>query len=247
MTDPAAAGKDTGKGKGKGEIGTRLFELIAGNYDTVNMAMSLGLLPLWKRAFRSELGLSPGRVLDVCAGTGWLTADIRRHTARGCVTGVDLCSDMLAVARRRLDRLGYPDVDLRVADAHDLPFPDYSFDVVTLGFALRNVRSIATVLSEMRRVLKPGGQTVIMELTHPPNAAFARAYTTYRRRFIPLFDYIAVPRHRRSLRPYRYLGHSVDRFHTAPDLAQVMTDAGFSDVRFRYLSWGVVAIHTGHR
>ena len=151
------------------------FDTIARTYDRLNRLMTLGLDRCWrKRALRGV----QGNVLDVACGTGDMAVSL---VERGCtVTGVDISEEMLAIARQKA-----PMVTFMIADAEHLPFPDASFDAVTCAFGVRNFVHLEQGLNEMLRVLKPGGQLVILELATPDNPLVKPFYNLYTRRIIP--------------------------------------------------------------
>jgi demethylmenaquinone methyltransferase/2-methoxy-6-polyprenyl-1,4-benzoquinol methylase len=224
-----------------------IFDRIAPRYDQMNRLMTLGLWWYWQWSFRRLAAIQPGdRVLDVGCGTGELALLAARAAGRaGQVVGVDIAEGMLGVCRQKI--AGHPLADrLRFlrADAQGLPFPDSSFDAVISGFMLRNVASLDRALAEMVRVLRPGGRLAVMELTHPPSRWVAAPYLAYFRHVVPWLGRWA----RRAgdpLPPYAWLPESLGEIPPAPELALRMERAGLARVAYRYLSAGVVAVHTG--
>jgi len=210
----------------------RMFDRIAPVYDAMNRTMTAGLDRRWRR-ITAEAVVRPGDVvLDACCGTGDLAIACAR--AGGRVTGLDFSERMLERARRKAPELEWSEGDLLA-----LPFADESFDVTTVGFGVRNVEDLDRALSELRRVLRPGGRVAVLEITRPRGllAPFYRLW----------FDGI-VPRLGRLLpggSAYTYLPASVRRFPGPVELAGLMTAAGFDEVRFRLFAGGIVALHTG--
>lgn len=174
------------------------FDKIARDYDRMNHLMTLGLDCLWRR--RAVRGLH-GNVLDVACGTGDMVVELLKH---GCtVTGVDLSEEMMAIARQKA-----PAATFMLADAEHLPFPDEAFDAVTCAFGVRNFVHLEQGLSEMLRVLKPGGTMVILELATPDSAWARPFYQFYTKHVIPwLGSRIAGNRE-----AYTYLPESIERF-----------------------------------
>jgi demethylmenaquinone methyltransferase/2-methoxy-6-polyprenyl-1,4-benzoquinol methylase len=211
-----------------------MFDRIAPVYDAMNRAMTLGLDRRWRR-LTAEAVVRPGdRVLDACCGTGDLAlADAR---VGGRVTGVDFSKEMLARAERKA-----PEFDWVQADAAALPFPDGSFDSVTIGFGIRNLADLEAGFRELARVLVPGGRLGCLEITRPRGVLrpFFRVW----------FDGL-VPVAGKVLpggAAYSYLPASVRRFPGPEDLAAAMEGAGLAGVGWRLLGGGIVALHVGRR
>jgi demethylmenaquinone methyltransferase/2-methoxy-6-polyprenyl-1,4-benzoquinol methylase len=209
-----------------------MFDRIAPVYDAMNRAMTLGLDRRWRRLTAKAVVRPGDRVLDACCGTGDLAlADAR---AGGRVTGVDFSAEMLARAERKA-----PEFDWVQADAAALPFPDESFEVVTVGFGIRNLADLEGGLRELARVLVPGGRLGCLEITRPQGLL---------RPFFRLWFDGLVPIAGRVLPggdAYSYLPASVRRFPGPQDLAGAIAGAGFGDVGWRLLGGGIVALHVG--
>lgn len=230
-----------------------VFNSIARYYDAMNRVMSLGLLGAWHRRFQAACDFTPGqRVLDVACGTGDLAILAARATAPdGQVVGIDLSEGMLEHARRRMAAL--PEgrrIELRLGNAQALPFPEASFDRVTTGFALRNFSDLPLALSEMARVLKPGGRLVALEISRPQHWFFRAGFLTYFNYAVPLLDWLVeglLTRRWPTVRAYRYLPASL-RVHPDQDkLAKMFEEAGLERVRYQPLTTGVVTIHMGEK
>jgi demethylmenaquinone methyltransferase/2-methoxy-6-polyprenyl-1,4-benzoquinol methylase len=209
----------------------RMFDRIAPVYDAMNHTMTAGLDRRWRR-LTAEAVVRPGdAVLDACCGTGDLAVAAAR--AGGRVTGLDFSEPMLDRARRKAPQLEWIRGDLL-----ELPFGDATYDVATVGFGVRNVDDLQLALSELRRVLAPGGRIGILEITRPrgPLAPFYRLW----------FDGV-VPLLGKLLpggSAYTYLPASVRRFPGPAQLAEMIEAAGFRDVRVRLFAGGIVALHT---
>lgn len=228
-----------------------LFDRIADRYDLMNLVMTGGMVKFWHRAFRRYTGLGPGgRVLDVACGTGDLSLVTADQVAPdGRVIGVDFSEQMLAVGRRRIARSRHAGrIDLRQGDALNLPFADDTFDCATIGFALRNVKDISLCLTEMTRVVRPGGRVVSLEISKPPNPVVRGPFYLYFYHVVPLIDRLVLGLGRggaAGVRPYTYLPHSLTDFPDQKGLCRLFTQAGLADAGYRGLAGGVVSIHYG--
>ena len=211
------------------------FDKIARDYDRMNRLMTLGLDCRWRK--RAVRGLK-GEVLDVACGTGDMAVSL---VERGCtVTGVDISEEMLAIARQKS-----PIVTFMIADAEHLPFPDASFDAVTCAFGVRNFVHLEQGLNEMLRVLKPGGQLVVLELATPDSPLVKPFYNLYTRRIIPwLGSRIAGNRE-----AYTYLPASIERFPKGDAFLEKIRNSQFPilNCRQRKLTFGVCRLYTASR
>ncbi|MFG1996498.1 demethylmenaquinone methyltransferase [Actinoplanes sp. NPDC048988] len=215
-----------------------MFDGVAKRYDLTNTVLSFGQDRGWRRATRAALGLRPGeRVLDVGAGTGVSTEELGRSGA--FAVGADLSVGMLRVGRQ-----ARPVVPLVAGDALRLPFPDGTFDAVTISFALRNVVDTGAALRELGRVTRPGGRLVVCEFSHPTNGAFRTVYLQYLMRSLP-----AVARSVSSNPDaYVYLAESIRAWPDQEALAGRIAESGSWDrVGWRNLTGGVVALHRATR
>jgi demethylmenaquinone methyltransferase / 2-methoxy-6-polyprenyl-1,4-benzoquinol methylase len=212
-----------------------MFDRIAPVYDVMNRAMTMGLDRRWRRLAVRE-SVRPGdRVLDACCGTGDL-ALAARDAGAGEVVGADFSEPMLERARRK-----GPDLEWVRGDLLALPFADGSFDVATCGFGIRNVEDLEAGLSELARVLRPGGRLAVLEITRP---------TGLLRLFFRLWFDVLIPLAGKILpggKAYTYLPASVRRFPGPDDLAALFRQAGFEDVSYRLLAGGIVALHVAER
>jgi demethylmenaquinone methyltransferase / 2-methoxy-6-polyprenyl-1,4-benzoquinol methylase len=224
--------------KRPGEV-SAMFDTVADRYDLLNDVLSLGQDRWWRRMVARAVAARPGeRVLDVAAGTG---TSSRAFTVAGadCVA-CDFSLGMLTVGKQRGGPSG---LEFVAGDAMRLPFRDEAFDAVTISFGLRNVTDHAAALAEFRRVTRPGGRLVVCEFGHLPWPRLNRAYEAYLTGALP-----AVAR-RLSGNPvaYEYLAESIQDWPAQPELARRIAAAGWSAVRWRDLSLGVVAIHLARR
>ena len=221
-----------------------MFDAIAPDYDRLNHSLSLGQDVLWRITAARRARLAAGEVaLDVGTGTGDLAlALLERSDPSSRVVGLDLASAMFERSFAKAHRLGLGERFAVIqGSALDVPASDGSFDRVISGFTLRNVADLDRVLGEMRRVLRPGGRAVLLELSKPPRGMFARLYRAY--------FYGLLPRAASLLggdpAAYAYLPDSLTPFPDAPALARAMQRAGFRRVRYTLLTLGAAAIHEG--
>lgn len=223
-----------------------VFESVASNYDLMNDLMSAGTHRLWKRFTLSQTGLRPGqRALDVAGGTGDLSAGMCKQVGEnGLVVLTDINAAMLAEGRDAMtDRGIVNNVRFSLANAEKLPFPDSTFDCVTIGFGLRNVTNKAAALRSMQRVLKPGGQLLILEFSHPVVPGLKPLYDAYSFSVLPWLGKVVA----RDEDSYRYLAESIRKFPKQPELIEMMQAAGLENCKYHNLTGGIVALHRGYR
>ena len=221
----------------------QLFARIAPRYDLINDLQSAGLHRLWKRKVIDLARPEPGkRALDLCCGTGDLALGLARRGA--VVTGLDFSVEMLEIARRRgtpLGATGSGSVQFVRADALSIPFPDESFDIVTIGYGLRNLANLEHGLAEVRRLLRPGGRMVALDFGKPERALTRRAYFGYLRVCVPWFGRIFCG----DSAAYTYILESLERFPDKDALAQCLISLGFERPCARSLFGGVMVLLSG--
>jgi demethylmenaquinone methyltransferase/2-methoxy-6-polyprenyl-1,4-benzoquinol methylase len=230
----------------KSRLVREVFESVAGNYDLMNDLMSLGVHRAWKRDFVANSGVQLGdTVLDLAGGTGDIAALLSRRVGeRGRVWLTDINEAMLDVGRRRLEDRGIVgNIGYALADAEKLPFPDGRFDAVTIAFGLRNVTDKDAALREMCRVLRAGGRALILEFSEVRAEPLKMAYDAWSFGVLPLLGKLIA----QDEESYRYLAESIRKHPPQEELAAMMEEAGFEDVRYRDLTGGIVAIHSGVR
>ena len=223
-----------------------MFGRIARVYDLMNRVMTLGMDARWRDFAARKVALGPGQIaLDVGTGTGDLAlAAIRRGASDARVVGVDFTPEMLERGRAKIARMGLEDrVDLHQGDGAHLAFADETFDACCSAFVVRNLADLPQGLAEMRRVVKPGGRFVCLEMSHPHNQLFAVAFSFYFDRIVPLLGTLIG----RASDAYSYLPSSVASFPDAPTLKRLLEDAGWRDVHYYYRMGGVVAVHVATR
>ena len=228
----------------KASMVAEVFHSVASRYDLMNDLMSAGIHRVWKR-FTIELsGVRRGNaVLDIAGGTGDLAARFAEIVGpTGRVVLADINDSMLKVGRDKLlDNGLLGNLEFVQADAQSLPFPDDSFDCVTIAFGLRNVTDKDAALRSMLRVLKPGGRLLVLEFSKPANPLLSKAYDTYSFKVLPLMGRLVA----NDAESYQYLAESIRMHPDQETLKEMMEDAGFSRCEFHNTTGGVVALHKG--
>jgi demethylmenaquinone methyltransferase / 2-methoxy-6-polyprenyl-1,4-benzoquinol methylase len=222
-----------------------VFDSVAGRYDLMNDLMSAGLHRLWKRFTLQLTQLRPGQqALDVAGGTGDLAAGMAGQVGMdGLVILTDINAAMLARGRDRLIDAGLvANVRCLQANAEQLPFADDSFHCITIGFGLRNVTDKGAALRSMRRVLKPGGQLIVLEFSRPA-APLRPLYDAYSFHILPRLGQLVA----QDEASYRYLAESIRMHPDQETLKGMMQEAGLEDCQYHNLSAGIVAVHRGYK
>jgi demethylmenaquinone methyltransferase/2-methoxy-6-polyprenyl-1,4-benzoquinol methylase len=203
-----------------------MFDEVAPTYDLTNALLSFGQDRRWRKIVRNTVGPQAGqKILDLAAGTG-------ASSVAFALPGVKV----LAVGRKR-----HPELEFVFADATALPFTDAEFDAVTISFGLRNVVDVPKALAEMYRVTKPGGKIVICEFSKVSSRWFAPFYDFYLNRLLPAFSALAS----KTPEAYRYLSDSINAWPNQAELAAKISNAGYKNVNFQNLTFGIVAVHRG--
>ncbi|MBC8381739.1 MAG: bifunctional demethylmenaquinone methyltransferase/2-methoxy-6-polyprenyl-1,4-benzoquinol methylase UbiE [SAR92 clade bacterium] len=221
-----------------------VFHSVASNYDLMNDLMSAGVHRLWKRMTIEMSGVRSGnKVLDIAGGTGDLAAKFSRIVGKdGYVVLADINESMLKVGRDRLMDLGVVDnVKFSQSDAQYLPFPDNTFDIITIAFGLRNVTDKELALKSMLRVLKPGGRLLVLEFSKPGNPVLSKIYDTYSFNILPKLGKLFAD----DAESYQYLAESIRMHPDQQTLMGMMNVAGFTNTDFHNMTGGVVALHRG--
>lgn len=254
MTDSAKAQEDTTDfgyrtvpKSEKARLVKGVFDSVASRYDVMNDVMSAGLHRVWKNAMVEWLNPRPDMdILDVAGGTGDIALRIREyaqkhHHGLPHVTVCDINDSMLLEGRKRAIDKGVMDMEWICGDAMNLPFPDASRDAYTIAFGIRNVTDKDAALREAHRVLKPGGHFLCLEFSHVTLPPFARVYDLYSHYLIPAMGKAIAG----DAESYRYLVESIRKFPKQQEFADKITRAGFTQVRYRNLNSGIVALHSG--
>jgi demethylmenaquinone methyltransferase/2-methoxy-6-polyprenyl-1,4-benzoquinol methylase len=219
-----------------------MFTRIAGRYDLMNTLMTGGRHHAWRRSAAAQAaGAISGAVLDLATGTCDLAIAVRAADPRRLVVGVDFAPGMLVEGRRKLAARGAARVPLLAGDALALPFRDHAFACVASAFLLRNLADLEAGLVEMRRVTRPGGRVVALEIVRPGVRGWDALFGLYFGRLVPLLGALVA----RDRSAYTYLPRSVERFVTPSELGALMRRAGLVDVRWRRLGLGTIALHVG--
>ena len=222
-----------------------VFSSVAGKYDLMNDAMSLGIHRVWKRYFVATAQVRKGdRVLDLAGGTGDIAALLKDRVGdTGELVLGDINGEMLRVGRDRMtDRGNVRGFEYVQCNAQSLPFPDASFDLVTIAFGLRNVTDKDAALREMLRVLKVGGQARVLEFSEVPDW-FKPAYDFHSFKVLPKLGQLFA----QDAGSYQYLAESIRKHPPQAELQGMMDAAGFARTSYKNLSAGIVAIHTGYK
>ncbi len=230
----------------KAERVRSVFASVAGKYDVMNDLMSFGVHRLWKQFALSLTGLAKGQhALDVAGGTGDLARGLLKQVGKeGRVVLSDINPKMLEIGRDRLLDAGHVgNVEFIVADAERLPFEDDSFDCLTIGFGLRNVTDKAAALRSMYRVLKPGGQLLVLEFSTPVAPGLKPLYDAYSFQVLPLLGRLVAG----DAASYRYLAESIRLHPNQEVMLEMLRSAGFSQTRYHNLTGGIVALHRGYK
>ena len=222
-----------------------MFATIAGRYDLLNHLLSGHVDKRWRRLVAErlykDLGSGSLQILDVACGTGDLSLTLF-ETGDARVFGADFCRPMLEVAARKVATCR-PPIPLIEGDALHLPFIDGSFDGVTIAFGLRNLSNVREGLSELFRVLKPGGRVAVLEFSKPVVPAFSLLFKIYFTKVLPFLGGLISG----SKSAYQYLPDSVSRFPDQKELTALMRTGGFEDVEYQNLTGGIAALHSGKR
>ena len=225
----------------KGQV-EEMFDNIAPKYDFLNRLLSLRIDTLWrKRAVKLLKRENPKDLLDVATGTADFAIELRKLKPRH-ITGVDISEQMLAFGRTKVKKKGLNKlITLSRGDSENLPFPDNSFDAVTVAFGVRNFENIDKGLTDMCRVLRPGGRLVVLEFSKPKVFPVKQIFYFYFHFVLPVVGRLFSKDHR----AYTYLPESVESFPEGQDFLDLLTQAGYKDSKCISLTFGISSIYTG--
>lgn len=229
----------------KGENIQQMFGAIAPRYDFLNRLLSFGIDRRWRtKAVRLLKYREGGRVLDVATGTGDVALEIARSTPASIkITGADFCKEMVELGEVKVAASPYADrIDFRVAPCEDLPFPDNTFDSITIAFGIRNVVDRKLGLAEMWRVLRPGGRLIILEFSTPRSQLFRQLYYFYFRQLLPVIGGLFS-----RYNAYKYLPDSVLEFPSHEQFSTMIAEAGFKNIHIHELTFGIASIYAGEK
>ncbi|WP_416038212.1 bifunctional demethylmenaquinone methyltransferase/2-methoxy-6-polyprenyl-1,4-benzoquinol methylase UbiE [Lactobacillus crispatus] len=219
-----------------------LFTRVAPKYDLMNNIVSLGIQKSWRKKFLRQLDLNKNSIcLDLCCGSADSTIDLAKKAK--LVTGLDFNQEMLKIAQKKIrQKQLQTKIKLIAGDAMNLPFAANSFDCVTICFGLRNVPNAAKTIQESYRVLKPGGQFAVLEMSQPTNALVKLGWQAY----FKIFPYFSKLTHG-NIKDYQYLSKTSKEFLSAEQLKKLLEQNGFTRVAVTKLTYGAGAIHVGRK
>ena len=225
-----------------------LFDRIAARYDFLNHLLSLNIDKRWRRkavaALDSSAHPAPTHILDVAIGTGDLAMELIRQHKADKITGIDVSAEMMRIGKDKIDKAGLNErISFRQASALQMPFEADTFDAVTCAYGVRNFADLDTGLREMYRVLRPGGQLMILEFSHPTNRLFARLYDIYFTHILPGVGRLISG----DRTAYTYLNRSVKAFVDAPQMCDHLSDAGFLQIHSTPLTYGITTIYSARK
>ncbi|MGE7933371.1 demethylmenaquinone methyltransferase [Viridibacillus arvi] len=220
-----------------------VFENISDSYDKMNSVISFQLHKKWRKDTMNRMQVKPGsKALDVCCGTADWTINMAEAVGEtGQVTGLDFSQNMLNVGIEKTK--SYPQINLIQGNAMELPFPDNSFDYVTIGFGLRNVPDYMQVLSEINRVLKPGGMAVCLETSQSEIPGYRQLFRIYFKYIMPIFGKLFA----KSYKEYSWLQESAGEFPGMKQLKKMFEQVGFKNVNYKAYNGGATAMHMGFK
>jgi ubiquinone/menaquinone biosynthesis methyltransferases len=221
-----------------------VFNSIAPKYELINLLMSFGIHRYWQRVAMNMANIhADDKVLDVCCGTGFLTRGLAQRVGPyGAVTGLDFSNAMLNIAESSLKHFKMKsNLNFIQANASKMPFPDNTFDCVTIGYGLRNTADPKRVLTEIQRVTKIGGRVLSLEMVKPNLPIFKEIYACYLKSWVPFLGHLLA--HNKGA--YQYFQHSILTFIDKNQLSALYQQLGFVNIHYKELSLGIAVIHTG--
>ena len=232
------------KSNAKTEQVAEMFDNISGKYDFLNHFFSLGIDKIWRRKVRNIVKDIPHKnLLDVATGTGDLAVALSK-LKDAQITGVDISNKMLEVGKVKVIKKNLSDrIELKYGDSLNLPFDDAKFDAVTVAFGVRNFENIGKGLSEISRVLSPGGKIIVLEFSNPTKFPIKQLFNFYSRRLMPFIGKLVS----KDSRAYSYLPESVQAFPTEDNFAKIIEENGFKNATYKNVSGGIAAIHVAQK
>ncbi len=229
----------------KKEQVTEMFDNVAGKYDLLNHVLSGGVDIYWRKKALSMLKNNRNDLmLDIATGTGDLAIEAHRILKPGKIIGVDISQGMLDEGRAKIKRLGLEEkIEMQLGDSEKLGFNDNTFDTVIVSFGVRNFENLLKGLSDMHRVLKPGGTCMVVEFSKPRNYFFKQAYWFYSTKILPLIGKLIS----KDQSAYTYLPESVKAFPDGDDFLKVYREAGFKETRAVPLTFGICSVYIGKK
>ena len=234
--------KPYGEGEAKGKQVEQMFDSIAHSYDLLNHLLSMGIDKHWRRAAINSLKpYAPHKMLDVATGTGDFAIMSAKELHPESLLGIDLSEGMMDVAREKVKKAGLEQtVSFKQEDCMALSFPDDSFDALTVAYGIRNFEDLDRGLREMRRVLKPSGRLVIIELTSPQRFPMKQLFWIYSHVLMPFIGKIVS----HDASAYTYLPATMEAFPQGEVMSEILKKAGFTDIRFKRFTFGLSTLYT---
>jgi len=228
--------------RSKKEEVAEMFNNISGKYDFLNHFLSLGIDKIWrKKAVELLKEIKPNRILDLATGTGDFAIESLRLKPQEIV-GMDISEGMLEVGRQKMKKRGFDNIiSMRLGDSEALPFDDNYFDALTVGFGVRNYENLDKGLSEMLRVVRPGGKLVILEFSKPKRFPVKQYYAFHSKYIIPFFG----KRISKDENAYAYLPESVAAFPEGKDFENILNRLGYKEVNAKLVAGGIATIYSG--
>jgi len=228
--------------KSKKEEVALMFDNISSRYDFLNHFLSLGIDKIWRRRAVKILSKSkPNNILDIATGTGDFAISLSKLNPKQII-GVDISKGMIEIGKKKLKTKKLDSmIDFKIADSENLPFENNSFDAITVAFGVRNFENLKDGLSEMLRVSKPTGKTIILEFSKPKKFPTKHLFNFYSKRVIPFFGRLIS----KDKRAYAYLPESVDAFPEGNDFIAIMKEIGYNEIKSWRLSGGIATIYCG--
>lgn len=232
-------GKDNGS---KREQVEEMFDNISKRYDFLNHFLSMGIDVVWRnKSLKKIQNANPEHILDVATGTGDFAIAAKKKFPGSTVKGIDISGGMLEVGREKLVKRNLDGIELIKADSAEIPFEDNSFDVAIVAFGVRNFENLKLGLTEMQRVLKPGGEIVVLEFSKPKAFPFKQIYNFYFNNILPRFGKMVS----KDSSAYTYLPESVKAFPEGNDFIKVLAESGFAQCTSKPLTFGISSIYHG--
>lgn len=243
MEDKVVKPYNTEQSSKKEEV-AEMFNNISKNYDFLNHFLSMGIDKLWRKKAVNQLKeINPNRILDIATGTGdFAIASLKLKPEE--IVGVDISSGMLEVGKQKMIKKGVDDIiSMKLGDSENLPFEDGYFDALTVGFGVRNYENLEKGLSEMLRILRPGGKAIILEFSKPKNFPIKQLFGFYSKTLIPFFG-ATISKDKRA---YSYLPESVEAFPEGDAFMSIMEQVGYREVKGIPVSGGIATIYIGYK
>lgn len=222
---------------------TEMFDTIAPKYDLLNRLLSLGIDTIWRKKAISRLNKEDHKtILDVATGTADMAIEINKQLQPKKIVGLDISANMIEVGNKKVDKKGLSDIiSLEVGDSENMTYPNESFDATTVAFGVRNFGNLEKGLSEMNRILRPGGKIVVLEFSKPSYFPFKQLFNFYFKHILPFIG----KKTSKDPKAYNYLYESVQAFPDYNNFADILEKVGFRSVEWKSLSLGICTIYTG--